>query len=146
MQPAMYLRESCLVEAVSMAALASAMLPVALIRFLMSPPALSPRTALPRWKRSASSLLKADAAPAASFLFFPVPVPVPVPSLSLSLAYASHAAVDHASHGRWIGEVLKLLENWRGASFADENLQTGFGEPGKGAPHGNENTCFAAHA
>ena len=44
------------------------------------------------------------------------------------------------------GEVLKLLENWRGASFADENQQTGFGEPGKGAPHGNENTCFAAHA
>ena len=63
-----------------MAALASAMLPVALIRFLMSPPALSPRTALPRWKRSASSLLKADAAPAASFLFFPSrPCPCPCP-------------------------------------------------------------------
>ena len=48
--------------------------------------------------------------------------------------------------GFTVGEVLKLLENWRGASFADENQQTGFGEPGKGAPHGNENTCFAAHA
>jgi hypothetical protein len=44
------------------------------------------------------------------------------------------------------GEVLQLLENWRGASFADENRQTGFGEPGKGAAHGNEDTCFAAHA
>jgi transposase len=43
------------------------------------------------------------------------------------------------------GEVLGLLENWRGASFADVNQQTGFGEPGKGAPHGNENTGFAAH-
>jgi hypothetical protein len=46
------------------------------------------------------------------------------------------------------GDVLELLENWRGASFADLILiqQTGFGEPGKGAPHGDENTCFAAHA
>jgi len=44
------------------------------------------------------------------------------------------------------GEVLELLENWRGASFADLIQQTGFGEPGKGAPHGDENTCFAAHA
>ena len=43
------------------------------------------------------------------------------------------------------GKVLGLLENWRGASFADVNQQTGFGEPGKGAPHGNENTGFAAH-
>ena len=44
------------------------------------------------------------------------------------------------------GEVLGLLENWRGASFADHLIQqTGFGEPGKGAPHGNENTCFATH-
>jgi hypothetical protein len=43
------------------------------------------------------------------------------------------------------GEVLGLLENWRGASFADVNQQTGFDEPGKGAPHGNENTGFAAH-
>jgi hypothetical protein len=44
-----------------------------------------------------------------------------------------------------MGEVLGLLENWRGASFAEVNQQTGFGEPGKGAPHGNENTGFAAH-
>jgi hypothetical protein len=46
------------------------------------------------------------------------------------------------------GDVLELLENWRGASFADLSLiqQTGFGEPGKGAPHGDENTRFAAHA
>ena len=44
-----------------------------------------------------------------------------------------------------VGKVLGLLENWRGASFADVNQQTGFGEPGKGAPHGNENTGFAAH-
>jgi hypothetical protein len=46
------------------------------------------------------------------------------------------------------GEVLKLLGIWRGASFADLILiqQTGFGEPGKGAPHGDEDTCFAAHA
>jgi|SRR5579863_9859596 len=43
------------------------------------------------------------------------------------------------------GEVLGLLENWRGASFAEVNQQTGFGEPGKGAPHGNENTGFAAY-
>ena len=44
------------------------------------------------------------------------------------------------------GEVLNLLGIWRGASFADVNQQTGFGEPGKGAPHGDETTCFAAHA
>ena len=44
------------------------------------------------------------------------------------------------------GEVLKLLENWRGASFADLIQHSGFGEPGKGAPHGDENTCFATHA
>jgi hypothetical protein len=44
------------------------------------------------------------------------------------------------------GEVLILLENWRGASFADLIQQTGFGEPGRGAPHGHENSCFAAHA
>ncbi|MGA9023729.1 MAG: hypothetical protein WB408_18455 [Terracidiphilus sp.] len=43
------------------------------------------------------------------------------------------------------GEVLSLLENWRDAAFADVNQQTGFDEPGKGAPHGNENTGFAAH-
>jgi hypothetical protein len=24
--------------------------------------------------------------------------------------------------------------------------RTGFGEPGKGAPHGDETTCFATHA
>lgn len=44
------------------------------------------------------------------------------------------------------GEVLNLLGIWRGASFADENQQTGFGEPGKGAPHGDKTTRFAAHA
>jgi hypothetical protein len=44
------------------------------------------------------------------------------------------------------GEVLNLLEIWRGASFADVNQQTGFGEPGKGAPHGEKATCFASHA
>lgn len=47
---------------------------------------------------------------------------------------------------RLFGEVLKLLENWRGASFADLIQHPGFGEPGKGAPHGDENTCFATHA
>jgi hypothetical protein len=41
------------------------------------------------------------------------------------------------------GEVLNLLGNWRGASFAVIH-QTGFGEPSKGAPHGSEITCFAA--
>jgi hypothetical protein len=46
----------------------------------------------------------------------------------------------------WNGEVLILLENWRGASFADLIQQTGFGEPGRGAPHGHENTRFATHA
>ena len=45
-----------------------------------------------------------------------------------------------------VGEVLILLENWRGASFADLIQQTGFGEPGRGAPHGHENTRFATHA
>ena len=44
------------------------------------------------------------------------------------------------------GEVLNLLGIWRGASFADVNQQTGFGEPGKGAPHGDQTTCFAAYA
>jgi hypothetical protein len=43
------------------------------------------------------------------------------------------------------GEVLWLLENWCDASFADVIQQTGFGEPGKRAPHRNEDTCFAAH-
>ena len=47
--------------------------------------------------------------------------------------------------GHFWGEGLKLLENWRGASFADLIHQTGFGEPGKGAPHGDEDSCFAAH-
>ena len=42
-------------------------------------------------------------------------------------------------------EVLKLLGIWRGASFACESA-TGFGKPSKGAPHGDEITCFAAHA
>ena len=44
-----------------------------------------------------------------------------------------------------LGEVLKLLGIWRGASFACESA-TGFGRPSKGAPHGDEITCFAAHA
>jgi len=44
------------------------------------------------------------------------------------------------------GEGLELLENWWGASFANLIHQTGFGEPGKGAPHGDEDTRFAAHA
>jgi hypothetical protein len=43
------------------------------------------------------------------------------------------------------GEVLILLGNWRGASFACESAM-GLGKPGKGAPHGNEITCFAADA
>jgi hypothetical protein len=46
---------------------------------------------------------------------------------------------------RGVGEVLKLLGIWRGASFACESA-TGFGKPSKGAPHGDEITCFAAHA
>jgi hypothetical protein len=46
----------------------------------------------------------------------------------------------------FLGEVLNLLGIWWGASFADVNQQTGFGEPGKGAPHGEETTRFAAHA
>src|SRR4029077_15281695 len=46
---------------------------------------------------------------------------------------------------REVGEVLKLLGIWRGASFACESA-TGFGKPSKGAPHGDEITCFAAHA
>jgi hypothetical protein len=46
---------------------------------------------------------------------------------------------------KW-GEVLHLLENWRGASFAEVIHQTGFGEPGKGAPHGDETTRFGPHA
>jgi hypothetical protein len=50
------------------------------------------------------------------------------------------------SSGKCSGEVLNLLENWRGASFANVIQQTGFGEPGKGAPHGHEDTCFASHA
>jgi hypothetical protein len=53
----------------------------------------------------------------------------------------SRGSLVHLAYGK----VLGLLENWRGASFADVNQQTGFGEPGKGAPHGNENTGFAAH-
>jgi hypothetical protein len=38
------------------------------------------------------------------------------------------------------GEVLIVLGNWRGASFACESA-TGFGKPGKGASHGNEITA-----
>jgi hypothetical protein len=48
--------------------------------------------------------------------------------------------------GHWTGKGLELLENWWGASFANLIHQTGFGEPGKGAPHGDEDTRFAAHA
>ncbi|MBX6330122.1 MAG: transposase [Pseudolabrys sp.] len=44
------------------------------------------------------------------------------------------------------GEALMLLGIWRGASFADENQEKGFGERGRGAPRGDENSCFAAHA
>jgi hypothetical protein len=55
--------------------------------------------------------------------------------------------IKSVARGFCEGEVLDLLEIWRGASFADDVIQqTGFGEPGKGAPHGNENTRFAAHA
>jgi len=43
------------------------------------------------------------------------------------------------------GEVLYLLGIWRGASFAWMIQQTGFSEPGKGAPHEDETTCFAAY-
>jgi hypothetical protein len=43
------------------------------------------------------------------------------------------------------GEVLNLLGIWRGASFAYDSAN-GLGEPSKGAPHGDETTCFAAHA
>jgi hypothetical protein len=35
---------------------------------------------------------------------------------------------------------------WLGASFADLFQQTAFGKPGKGAPHGDEDIRFAAHA
>jgi hypothetical protein len=66
--------------------------------------------------------------------------------------FAKFAAIRRASSSvssladRARGEVLNLLEIWRGASFADVNQQTGFGEPGKGAPHGDKATCFASHA
>ena len=46
---------------------------------------------------------------------------------------------------RKAGEVLNLLGIWRGASFACDSAN-GLGEPSKGAPHGDETTCFAAHA
>ena len=52
----------------------------------------------------------------------------------------------HALHVVHVGEVLQLLEIGWGASFAVEVIQrTGFGEPGKGAPHDDETTCFATH-
>ena len=54
--------------------------------------------------------------------------------------------VTHDIMTQCYGEVIELLENWRGASFAIVNQQTGFGEPGRGAPHGDKITCFAAHA
>ena len=55
--------------------------------------------------------------------------------------------LDAASEGtsRHLGEVLNLLGIWRGASFACDSAN-GLGEPSKGAPHGDETTCFAAHA
>src|ERR1700746_1352134 len=59
------------------------------------------------------------------------------------LALAFHSS--DAELRRSKGEVLKLLGIWRGASFACESA-TGFGKPSKGAPHGDEITCFAAHA
>jgi hypothetical protein len=61
------------------------------------------------------------------------------------IAVASIGATALTTSSVANGEVLGLLENWRGACFADVNQQTGFDEPGKGAPHGNENTGFAAH-
>jgi hypothetical protein len=41
-----------------------------------------------------------------------------------------------------VGEGLNLLGIWRDASFANENQQTGFGEPGKAIKR--ENTLFMA--
>ena len=58
-----------------------------------------------------------------------------------ALAFSPFLSSVHAK-----GEVLKLLGIWQGASFADENQQAGFGEPGKGAPRGDQTTCFAAYA
>src|SRR5690348_9893319 len=51
---------------------------------------------------------------------------------------------------RCVGHERKPPNQWcpraaYGASFACESA-TGFGEPSKGAPHGDEITCFAAHA
>jgi hypothetical protein len=72
--------------------------------------------------------------------------PVPHPPTAKADAHGGKLNVILPRHDLREGEVLNLLGIWRGASFADVNQQTGFGEPGKGAPHGNQNTCFAAHA
>jgi hypothetical protein len=67
---------------------------------------------------------------------------------ALRAARGSHlSTTGTASTAVDVGEVLNLLGIWRGASFAGVRVihQTGFGEPGKGAPHGDETTCFAAH-
>src|ERR1700751_2412126 len=73
-------------------------------------------------------------------------------STAISLFESPRATSNAISRSRDVrgaarksGEVLRLLEIWRGASFACESA-TGFGEPSKGAPHGDEITCFAAHA
>ena len=77
---------------------------------------------------------------------------------SLSIIAAGRATASHirrkisvtfaaqlASTSRTVGEVLSLLGNW-GVHPLHANQQTGLGKPGKGAPHGNEITCFAADA
>src|SRR5262249_14940387 len=64
---------------------------------------------------------------------------------SASVAILRLISSGHCRAGA-LGEVLNLLEIWRGASCADVNQQTGFGEPGKGARHGDKATCFASHA
>jgi hypothetical protein len=40
----------------------------------------------------------------------------------------------------------RKLRSMKGASVADVYQRTGFGEPGKGTPQGDESTCFASHA
>jgi hypothetical protein len=59
---------------------------------------------------------------------------------------ATRSAVEIGTNALFsTAEVLNLLGIWRGASFACESA-TGFCRPSKGAPHGDEITCFAAHA
>src|SRR5438876_1941096 len=68
--------------------------------------------------------------------------------LSLNAQYARiwpNITVKKAPPPDSKGEVLNLLGIWRGASFACDSAN-GLGEPSKGAPHGDETTCFAAHA